>query len=332
MRKERFLETLDEALLEEGFVKEERREIVEDYQALIEEAVERGEDVEAFIRKLGTMNEILKQLQRSRQKRSSSGEKWIAVSPFVALILFFILGLGFDAWHPGWLSFFLVPMVAILMESRGVEKWLAVSPFLITTVFMLVGTYTGLWDPYWSLYVLIIAFALTTSDNRTIKTMSVVPLLSVVLYIVLFYTQPQWAWWLRLLVFLPVLPLVFFTNVIDVRFQGEKVGVWFVFKQPTFWLGLGAFLLTSALYLGLVWLSGLWHPTWLIFLILPVGGLLYAQVIRKETVHLVAYMPFIALTIFFLVGHFLGGYAYSWLAFLLIPIVAILTDQTDDER
>lgn len=245
------------------------------------------------------------------------------MSPFIALIAFFTLGFGFDLWHSGWLSFLLVPIVAIVLESKGKERLLGVSPLVITVVFILVGTYTGFWNPFWSLYVLIFAFGLAASKAPWLRQMSIVPVTSVIVYIGLFYQYPDLSWWVPLLVFLPVVPLVFFSGVIQLRFSSEVAPQsWRAFFQSKqFLLALSLLLVSGTIYGLLYWVSGLWHPTWLIFLSIPVGLLLYAQFVKKESVPLVSYIPFASLVVFFLVGHFLNGYAYSLLAFLAIPMV-----------
>ncbi len=327
MRKQDFLEALDDALHEREFSKVERKDIVEDYQAIIEEAIERGEEETEFIQKLGSVKEIVRQLKRSQQRPKSSREKWIAVSPFMALIVFFLLGFGWDLWHPAWLSFLGIPITAIALETKGKERLLALSPLVITVTFILIGTFSGLWDPFWSLYVLVFAFGLAASKAPWLRHTSVIPVISVAGYIGLFYLYPQLSWWVTMLVFLPVLPLVFFSGVIQVHYGGLPATWLDFFKTKTFWVSLLLLVTTSAVYAVLVWVSGMYHPTWLVFLAIPVGVLLYGRLVRKEDIPLVAFMPFIALLVFFLVGHFLDGYAYSWLAFLAIPIVAILTNQ-----
>lgn len=45
-----------------------------------------------------------------------------------------------------------------------------------------------------------------------------------------------------------------------------------------------------------------------------------------QSYKIVALMPFISLVLFFLGGYLLGGWTYSWLAFLLIPVTAILVN------
>ncbi len=51
-----------------------------------------------------------------RRHRSSFSKKVTAVTPILAILTFLILGFCFDKWHPGWLVFFLVPIVAIIAE------------------------------------------------------------------------------------------------------------------------------------------------------------------------------------------------------------------------
>ena len=69
-----------------------------------------------------------------------------------------------------------------------------------------------------------------------------------------------------------------------------------------------------------------WHPAWVLFFMIPVYSILRHQ----SSFSLVPLMPFIATTLFVLVGEYIalpnGGSSYilSWLFFLLIPITSIL--------
>ncbi|MGE4320917.1 MAG: DUF1700 domain-containing protein [Acholeplasmataceae bacterium] len=64
----------------------------------------------------------------------------------------------------------------------------------------------------------------------------------------------------------------------------------------------------------------IWHPTWLIFLIIPILGVLSGGGRDK----IIGLMPFISLITVILVGTYLGYYEYAWLAFLSIPMVALI--------
>ena len=51
-----------------------------------------------------------------RKKRSKIAKKISSVTPLLAIVSFLALGFCLDAWHPGWLIFFIVPIVGVLVE------------------------------------------------------------------------------------------------------------------------------------------------------------------------------------------------------------------------
>lgn len=70
----------------------------------------------------------------------------------------------------------------------------------------------------------------------------------------------------------------------------------------------------------------LWHPGWLIFLLIPITAIISNQshsVIQSLT----ALSPFIATITFFLVGYYTGVYHPTWLVFLLIPFLGAFNDK-----
>lgn len=82
-------------------------------------------------------------------------------------------------------------------------------------------------------------------------------------------------------------------------------------------------ILSVMIFLILGYTLEAWHPGWLVFLSIPVSGILFAPYKKRK---LAALSPFIAVTIFMLVGTYVeNGFMYSWLAFLLIPLFGILS-------
>jgi hypothetical protein len=79
--------------------------------------------------------------------------------------------------------------------------------------------------------------------------------------------------------------------------------------------------------LGIV--TGLWHPGWLLFLLIPI----YFTSVAAKTFPINDLMPFIATILFVLVGEYVSipgetnSYALSWLFYLLIPITGILKEK-----
>lgn len=92
-------------------------------------------------------------------------------------------------------------------------------------------------------------------------------------------------------------------------------------------------LIVTAVYLliGFVW--GIWHPTWLLFLLIPLVPIaLYGIGDNKKSANGIT--TFIVIISYIILGLF-GYWHPGWLIFFLIPIVAIFTgndDEDDDEN
>ena len=98
-------------------------------------------------------------------------------------------------------------------------------------------------------------------------------------------------------------------------------------------VALSPFIATIAFFL-LGFLYSAWHPGWLVFLGIPIAGVLFeADDIGEHK--LVALSPFIATIAFFLIGTYnltIGGYTFTyvdaWLVFFIIPILGLVNDKT----
>ena len=152
-----FIKKLKDSLIDRDFPKSEIKDILNDYEALFVEAMESGKTEQEAIEFLGQPRKIAKELtyEYHRKHKSKKSEKIIALSPFIAVIIFFILGMVFDTWHPTWLIFLIIPASAIIIETPGMSKWVALSPFLSVAIFMLLGTFYDLWVPGWLVFLLI---------------------------------------------------------------------------------------------------------------------------------------------------------------------------------
>ena len=77
------------------------------------------------------------------------------------------------------------------------------------------------------------------------------------------------------------------------------------------------------LCLGIFW--DLWHPGWLIFLIIPLFHVAVKPKMRngkRVSPWMLFPYPILATAIFLLVGFLFDGWAYAWLIFLTIPVWA----------
>ena len=82
------------------------------------------------------------------------------------------------------------------------------------------------------------------------------------------------------------------------------------------------FLIVTILYVGLGFVTNLWHPLWIMFLALPIyyhfalackGG-------SKKAFMLMLPIPEIIVTVFLLLGFAFGVWKYAWILFLALPL------------
>lgn len=75
---------------------------------------------------------------------------------FLILVVYFIIGCVWGAWHPGWLLFFLVPIWHSLVDS--IEKKNAnhfAYPVLAVLIFLCLGFFGFMWHPGWVVFLTI---------------------------------------------------------------------------------------------------------------------------------------------------------------------------------
>ena len=356
-----------EALLRQYQIEEaEIKDIISDYDQMYEDGLAK-EMTDAEIREfLGDPNQIVTELceNYARKQIRRKGHKLVALSPFVAVIIFFILGQFFDKWHPGWLVFLLIPVTAIIVETFAKKKRdlvIAISPFVAIVTYILIGILAGIWHPTWLVFLVIpiSAIILGPGDRRPLRIITALsPFVALIIFMILGefgYWHPGW------LVFLSI-PLIAILNtksltrilVYESAFLvaiglylllGYTRDVWglslLVFLLPVAFMILFAdyvfhfswkslemlsvILVVTAIYiLGGVFADA-WDYLWLVFLVIPVYSILRFS---RGKDSLVAISPFIAVTIFFVLGYFADLWTISWLAFLLIPITAILKNKS----
>lgn len=317
MNKTEYLDKLDTLLNQFTFHQEEIKDIISDYDDLWSTYADQGYDEEAIVNKLGTPDEIIdeltvdverKQVAKAR-KQEVTFEKYIALSPFIALIIFFISGLVFDGWAYAWTAFLIIPVIAILAQfktMKPIELLTALSPFIALFAYFLIFGALGLWHPGWLIFLIIPAIAILNEDNTTFKVISELLLLLGVLGYLYLDTIPayqSYAW----AAFIPVV-LYFLAS--------DQVTIVFNISKPN----LVLLLISGAIYVVGSELFDLWGYLWIVFFIIPVYNI-YVE--TKGPERLIAIMPFISVSIFMTLGVFFNGWAYAWLAFLLIPMVAI---------
>ena len=83
---------------------------------------------------------------------------WLWSFPFAAVIsiAYWILGMMFNAWHPGWLLFLLIPIwYSFISAVKKGNATIFAYPVLVTLVFLCAGFWLDIWHPAWVLYLTI---------------------------------------------------------------------------------------------------------------------------------------------------------------------------------
>lgn len=86
----------------------------------------------------------------------------------IAIFVYIIIGACFNLWHPGWLIFFLVPIISSLLHAvrcRNIN--LFAYPALVVFVFLYVGLVHFIWHPTWVVFLTIpVYYSLTGYITR----------------------------------------------------------------------------------------------------------------------------------------------------------------------
>jgi uncharacterized membrane protein len=313
---EKWMDQLEKELNQYDVSKAEKQDILEDYNQMIEDGKQRGLSQEAIMKMLGSPEKMMKELGYHKKNRFPGGEKLIALSPFISLTIFMILGLTKGLWHPGWLIFLLIPVTAIIVEmGNNKEEYLltALSPFISMTVFLVFGFFYDIWHPTWLIFIIVPLFGVIESkhemDSLSFYT-ALSPFVSFIAFMVVgHFTGAYHLAWLLLL-----------TVAVLGIFQENQM------KHRV--LLLISLIISVGLYLILGYYVTDWIVASLAFLLFVVAGIFTGFVgIEVEGINqnlsdflivLFAILSFLA------VGYFFDLWAVSWLCLLLIPVLMII--------
>lgn len=95
-----------------------------------------------------------REVEKARQRQYAQMAKF----PFAAFIavLYVILGACFNAWHPAWLLFLLIPIWDSLVPAILYKKPARVAyPVMMALLYLCLGFFWGLWHPGWVVFLTI---------------------------------------------------------------------------------------------------------------------------------------------------------------------------------
>lgn len=360
MNKELYLNKLKEILQENLVSYDDIDQIIEDYNDLYTQGLEQGLTDEEIVKKLGDARFVYKSLKDDLSYNYKTS-KATGVMVFVSLILFFLSGQLLTGWQYSWMFLLLIPITGILTSVKGREILPALAVFISIIVFYTLGMKFGLWHPGWLVFLSIPTLGIFASKNNKKLLLSLTPFITVLIYFIVSYFYNEfylYGWPIFLLIplvdsfniektfdrYAMLLSLVLsiiayyilsilFTNwyyplfvfVIPIGFaiMTERlritVNIGLDKKRNIFVVISTLFVVTA--YLLVSFLTKGWSWSWIILLLIPMLGVYAGNGFNN----IVAYSPFVALILFFIVGRFIdGGFQYSWLFFFIIPISGIL--------
>ncbi len=95
------------------------------------------------------------------EKKLSAGQRaTLAIvggsASLIITMIYLIVGFCFDLWHPTWILFMMIPVVASFADAivkKDVKHF--AYPVLVAAIYVLTGLLTDLWHPLWVLFLTI---------------------------------------------------------------------------------------------------------------------------------------------------------------------------------
>lgn len=286
-------------------------EILSDYTLLYDEGVNKSMSEKEIRDLLGEPKNVYQDLKDTLTYvyKNRNKHKFVALSPFIAVFTFMLIGLTTQTWHPTWLIFLLIPMSGVI-SGRTRHVIVGLSPFLALIAFFVLLEFDIERQFAWLVFLFVpLSGSLTKRSAKSyLIGLSIIAAIVAYLYLQIYTEFGQ----LSYLVFL--LPIV-------VSISSGNISISTNLGDKPFSMGFFTLLYVIAfLFIGF-YFEG-WAYGWQVLLLIPVTAIIISGKFRW-----VAVMPFIATIIFFSLGHFFGLFYISWLAFLLIPVSGILSKE-----
>lgn len=320
-----YINKLKEYLYDKDVSKEQIKEIVSDYEEFYEEYLNNGFTDEEIVIKLGSARDIYRNL-RSTLKMSEDYEikkiknkqksKIVSLTPFIATIIFILVGYFTGVWHPTWLIYLIVPLSSVLIYSKNIlDALLNSSPFISTALFLVIGFYTGHWHPTWLVFLSIPLLGVIKSGNTWLKKSSnALIFIGVAISVLLpYFNLLPWKYaWLAMIIF------IFPSLLSDIFTKANKL------KPISMFISL---LIAAISYTILVYLNTKVPVALLVFLI-PFVVSIWADYIEINIVMLdskakqiiIISSFIIAFALFLTLGIAYNSFGYVW-QLLLLPIM-----------
>lgn len=358
MNKSEYLASIELYFKNMKVAPEDINQVSKEYEALYDEALEFGYNHQEIVNRLGLPKAIYSALKNDLNHISDKRDKIISITPLLAVIIYMILGFLFGLWHPGWLVFLLVPVVSTVVENDE-NKLTPISLFLAVIIYMVLGFLFGFWHPGWLVFSLVPVVSIVVENDGN-KLAPVSLFLAIISFILIGYINSDFYTYGAVIFVIPFILfifedgfnakslslgiLVFITALIQQIYGHITLNwsyTWFIYLIPATYAlytgnitiqingvkdykKIGEILLVIIFYIIFSMIvPNSWVYSWVLLLRIPLILKSKSKSFKDPTV----FMPFITVIIFFVLGFSFGLWNIAWLAFLLIPIVSILTDK-----
>ncbi len=310
--KNQYLNELREILVNHRVSNKDIDEIISDYTLLYDEGINKHMSDQEIRDLLGEPKTVYQDLKDTLTfvYTQSNNNKIVALSPFLAVIVFMSIGLTTNIWHPTWLIFLLVPITAII-SSHTKHMLIPLSPFIALISFYILTEFIISWHFAWLVFLLTPIVALLSKRNKQNIIQLISLIIAIIFYLYMAIVENNYR--LGYLGF--ILPLI-----VSIIFGSIKISIDLGHKS-TYMAFFTILYITVFLVMGFLIPYG-WAYSWQVLLLIPITA-----IVLKGKFMLVSIMPFIATILFFSIGYFFQLFYISWMAFLLIPITGVLSDK-----
>lgn len=91
-----------------------------------------------------------------RHENSKTTDAVAGIFSLISLLIYLYIGSVYSAWHPTWIIFLFIPVIASLVTAiieRNPNNF--AYPVLIVAAYLILGFYYGLWHPGWIVFLTI---------------------------------------------------------------------------------------------------------------------------------------------------------------------------------
>lgn len=198
--------------------------------------------------------------------------------PYAVLVtgVFLLLGFLKNWWHPAWLLFLTIPLyysIGNIVKRNRLSVLDVVVPVVIAGGYCVLGYIYDLWHPLWLMLLAIPVYymlsAIFRKDGKHPRLTALWAIIVTVAYIALGFAFGKTAWTVGWLLYLTV-PM--FSSV--ERSVRNRVGRRWLSRFPWELLIVGGYLFVGLLF-------GIWHPTWIAFILIPVLRWFISMIVGK---------------------------------------------------